>query len=106
MRFTTSVIALAAAAGSVSAHWRSNGPSNVTEIHITGSFLNGTNATDHVTRDLRARVWLQQEYIDAHNNERAKHGAAALTWDNTLSASAQAWANGCKFEASWNYKQL
>jgi uncharacterized protein YkwD len=98
--FTASVLALAAAVGSVSAHWRSGGPSNVTEVHITGTHLS-YNATSHVARGLSARaVWLQQEYIDAHNNERAKHGAAALIWDDSLSASAQSWANQCKFEVS------
>ncbi|EUC65429.1 fruiting body protein Sc7 [Rhizoctonia solani AG-3 Rhs1AP] len=69
VRFATFVLALVAAAGSVSAHWRDN-------------------------------ISNQQQYLDAHNNERAKHGATALIWDDTLSASAQAWANQCKFEHS------
>lgn len=97
MMFTSSVLGLVlAATTSVSAHWRSSGPSNTTEIHITGSHLNATAYTAH---QLSTRaVWLQQEYIDAHNNERAKHGAKALVWDDSLSASALAWANQCKFE--------
>ncbi|KAJ1310965.1 hypothetical protein OPQ81_009476 [Rhizoctonia solani] len=97
--FTTSILTLVAAASSVSAHWRDK-VANITEVHMTGTHL-GFNATSHATRGLSARaVWLQQEYIDAHNNERAKHGAAALVWDDSLSASAQAWSNQCKFEHS------
>ncbi|KAF8609796.1 PR-1-like protein [Ceratobasidium sp. AG-I] len=101
MMFTSSVIGLVlAATTSVSAHWRSN----ATEIHTTGSHL---NATAHTARHLDTRaVWLQQEYIDAHNNERAKHGAKALIWDDSLSASALAWANQCKFEHSQSGQNL
>lgn len=100
VQFAASVLALVAAASSVSAHWRSDGPSNTTEVHITGTHL-GYNTTSHATRDLSTRaVWLQQEYITAHNNERAKHGAKALVWDDALSASALAWANQCKFQHS------
>jgi uncharacterized protein YkwD len=39
-------------------------------------------------------------YLRAHNNERAKHGAAALTWSTTLEAAAQKWANKCVFKHS------
>ncbi|KIM21034.1 hypothetical protein M408DRAFT_333703 [Serendipita vermifera MAFF 305830] len=41
-----------------------------------------------------------QEYLNAHNNERANHGAAALTWADDLAQTAQAWANGCVFQHS------
>lgn len=36
-------------------------------------------------------------YLKVHNDFRALHGAQPLTWSNTLSATAQSWANGCKF---------
>ncbi|KAI0274692.1 CAP domain-containing protein [Gloeopeniophorella convolvens] len=39
-------------------------------------------------------------YLSAHNNARAQHGAAPLTWNNELSAKAQQWANGCVFKHS------
>jgi uncharacterized protein YkwD len=35
--------------------------------------------------------------LSAHNSVRAQHGAAALTWNNTLADAAQQWADGCKF---------
>ncbi|KAI0004287.1 CAP domain-containing protein [Russula compacta] len=41
-----------------------------------------------------------QALLAAHNSVRAQHGAAALTWSQSLSSSAQEWANGCKFEHS------
>jgi uncharacterized protein YkwD len=31
---------------------------------------------------------------------RAQHGASPLSWDNTLEAAAQKWANNCVFEHS------
>jgi len=37
------------------------------------------------------------QYLSAHNSVRAQHGAAALTWNNTLADAAQQWADGCKF---------
>ncbi|BGP39085.1 hypothetical protein JCM10449v2_003023 [Rhodotorula kratochvilovae] len=33
-----------------------------------------------------------------HNEFRAKHGVAALTWNTKLASTAQAWANKCVFE--------
>ncbi|KAH7344519.1 CAP domain-containing protein [Rhizoctonia solani] len=66
----------------------------------TGTHLS-FNATSHAAHNLSARaVWTQREYIDAHNIERAKQGAAALIWDDSLSTSAQAWSDQCKFEHS------
>lgn len=41
-----------------------------------------------------------QAYLDGHNNVRAKHGAAALTWSDKLAAAAQKWADHCVFEHS------
>jgi uncharacterized protein YkwD len=40
------------------------------------------------------------QYLSAHNTVREKHGAANLTWNDTLADAGQQWANGCKFEHS------
>ncbi|CCO28625.1 Fruiting body protein SC7 [Rhizoctonia solani AG-1 IB] len=40
---------------------------------------------------------VSQDYLTAHNNERAKHGASALVWDSGLASTAQTWANKCNF---------
>ncbi|KAG8790968.1 hypothetical protein FRC12_010498 [Ceratobasidium sp. 428] len=68
MVYFTPVVALLAAATAVSGHWRDSCSVNSTEIHMTGTHLAG-------------RATTQQQYLDAHNTERAAHGAAALTWD-------------------------
>jgi glioma pathogenesis-related protein 2 len=34
--------------------------------------------------------------LNAHNNFRAKHCVPAMTWSDSLAASAQQWASGCK----------
>ncbi|QRV75484.1 cysteine-rich Secretory family protein [Ceratobasidium sp. AG-Ba] len=105
VHFTAPIFTLLVAVSSVSAHWRDNHSSNSTEIHMTGSHLNAT--ANLATRGLEARArWLQQEYIDGHNNERAKHGAKALIWDDGLSESAYQWALKCKFEHSQSGQNL
>ncbi|CUA73801.1 hypothetical protein RSOLAG22IIIB_01318 [Rhizoctonia solani] len=97
--FTALVLTLVAAASSVSAHWHGK-TFNTTEIHMTGIHLE-FNTTLHTARGLSGRTeWSHQEYIDAHKNEHAKHGATAIVWDDFLSASAQAWSDQCKFERS------
>ena len=40
------------------------------------------------------------QYLAAHNNFRAQHGARALTWNGDLANKAQQWANRCVFEHS------
>ncbi|KAM0747522.1 PR-1-like protein [Meredithblackwellia eburnea MCA 4105] len=40
---------------------------------------------------------MQSIALAAHNKVRAAHGAKALTWNPTLAAAAQKWANGCKW---------
>jgi len=40
------------------------------------------------------------QYLSAHNTVRAQHGAAALTWSDTLASAAQKWADGCVFKHS------
>ncbi|TRM65805.1 CAP domain-containing protein [Schizophyllum amplum] len=42
----------------------------------------------------------QQAYLDGHNNERAKHGAAALTWSADLASYAQNYGAQCVWEHS------
>ena len=39
-------------------------------------------------------------YLAAHNNFRAKHGASAFKWNNTLAAAAQKEVNRCIFKHS------
>ena len=39
-------------------------------------------------------------YLTAHNSVREQHGAADLTWDDTLASAAQTWVNKCVFEHS------
>ncbi|PIL30253.1 transporter [Ganoderma sinense ZZ0214-1] len=39
-------------------------------------------------------------YLTAHNSVRAQHGAAALTWNETLAGAAQSWVNKCVFKHS------
>ncbi|KAJ1307609.1 hypothetical protein OPQ81_001704 [Rhizoctonia solani] len=89
VRSTAAILALVAAAGSVSAHWRDGVPT----VNMTGTHL------------LSARA-VPQDYLTAHNNERAKHGAQALVWDNALASSAQDWANQCKFQHSQSGQNL
>jgi len=38
--------------------------------------------------------------LAGHNSIRAQHGAADLTWNDTLASEAQQWANGCVFKHS------
>jgi hypothetical protein len=40
------------------------------------------------------------DYLSDHNTLRAKYNAAPLVWNDTLSAYAQKWANGCVFKHS------
>ena len=53
--------------------------------------LGGVHATSQA--DINA-------YLSAHNTVRAQHGAAALTWDQTLADKAQTWVNKCHFQHS------
>ena len=41
-----------------------------------------------------------QTILDAHNQYRAKHCVAPLTWSPTVAAQAQSWANQCVFQHS------
>jgi len=42
----------------------------------------------------------QQQWLDSHNNVRAKYGAGNLQWNNTLATAAQNWSNQCNFKHS------
>jgi uncharacterized protein YkwD len=42
----------------------------------------------------------KQAYLKAHNTERAKFGAKALTWSNELADKAESWASHCIFKHS------
>lgn len=39
-------------------------------------------------------------FLQAHNDVRAEHDAAPLTWSFELQAAAEKWANGCVLEHS------
>lgn len=41
-----------------------------------------------------------QAYLSQHNNERAAHGASALTWADDLAGVAQDWVNKCIWQHS------
>ncbi|KAG8678043.1 hypothetical protein FRC09_020165 [Ceratobasidium sp. 395] len=101
VRFTVSVFTLLATVTFVGARRRSE----ATKVYTINTYLNRTAAK--LERRLKDReVWLQQEYINAHNSERVAHGASPLTWDDELSASAAAWANQCKFKHSQTGQNL
>lgn len=42
----------------------------------------------------------QKQILDEHNLQRAKHCSSELSWNATLAAEAQAWADRCEFEHS------
>ncbi|OLR93183.1 hypothetical protein BJP25_16940 [Actinokineospora bangkokensis] len=43
---------------------------------------------------------LKQEALTAHNEARARYGAAPLSWNDALYSDALAWARSCKFQHS------
>lgn len=76
--------------------------SSSTSTSATPSPTPTTPSTHDLTSDTGSSVSADDisSYLSAHNNERAQHGAAPLTWSNDLSAKAQQWANGCVFKHS------
>jgi len=55
------------------------------------------------SRDLEARgpsKAIINNWLKAHNTERKKRGARALTWNATLSNAAQKWVNKCSWKHS------
>ncbi|KAK1218556.1 hypothetical protein PQX77_018760, partial [Marasmius sp. AFHP31] len=49
---------------------------------------------------IQRRAPVLTDVLNAHNDFRAQHGAAALTWSDTLANAAQNWADRCVFEHS------
>ena len=45
---------------------------------------------------------IAQEALSKHNELRARHCTPALTWDEQIAATAQAWANQCAMQHSQN----
>lgn len=43
-----------------------------------------------------------QRVLDLHNQARAARGTGALSWSPSLASSAQAYANRCVFQVSWD----
>jgi uncharacterized protein YkwD len=43
-----------------------------------------------------------QSLLDAHNLYRARHCAPPLTWSAEVAATAQRWANQCRFDHDYN----
>ena len=67
---------------------------------ILASLLAGVSAMPTGELDSRATSAEITQWLKAHNDERAAHGAAALTWNQALADKAADWANGCVFEHS------
>ena len=67
---------------------------------ILASLLAGVSAMPTGELDSRATSAEITQWLKAHNDERAAHGAVALTWNQSLADSAQSWANGCNFAHS------
>lgn len=42
----------------------------------------------------------KEEYLQAHNDFRAQHGADPLTWSDEIASAAQDWADKCVLEHS------
>ena len=49
---------------------------------------------------IERRAPVLDDVLNAHNDFRAQHGAAPLTWSDTLANAAQSWADRCVFEHS------
>jgi hypothetical protein len=72
-----------------------------------------TTSQDQVTAAASADIAqtaipaMYRRMLDRHNVLRARHGAANLTWDAGLAATARNWARGCKFAhnpaAGWRF---
>jgi pathogenesis-related protein 1 len=55
----------------------------------------------HPTHQSRAIASsISSQFLQAHNNIRAQHGAKGLAWSQTLADKAQEWANQCDFSHS------
>ena len=52
----------------------------------------------HHRRSLSDQIITQ--FLDAHNQVRAAHGAAAVTWSYSLGAQAQMWTSSCSWKAT------
>jgi uncharacterized protein YkwD len=88
--FSTTTSQTISASTTSSATSASTTATSTTSTNTDTASSNGSGASDEDV----------QEYLDYHNTVRAQHGASALTWNNTLAAAAQVWANKCVFEHS------
>jgi uncharacterized protein YkwD len=61
-----------------------------------------TLAMPSTERGIVARATPEEidQYLAGHNDERAKHNAAPLVWNEEAAAKAQQWADACVFEHS------
>ncbi|KAL1917800.1 uncharacterized protein VTP21DRAFT_3634 [Calcarisporiella thermophila] len=65
-----------------------------------GSSNNNNNGNINNNNNSGANNSLKDVVLNTHNNFRARHGSAALTWSDRAASFAQNWANRCVFEHS------
>lgn len=76
-------------------HLALNAWTDFTAVTITATWAGPQAPNPEPTAGLTP--W-QNEMLDRHNLLRAKHCSPAMTWDEEIAKSAQAWADRCRFE--------
>lgn len=85
-------------------HARRPSPARVLSLLVTLAVVLVAAPRHAAARQLQAGASISNadaaSVVSTHNKHRARHGAPPLVWDKTVAASAQAWADRCKFEHS------